>query len=319
MFSKKDRRNIFKLNWMKNKKYIFKTKKNYNFSIFLKFSRNSKKKLINKLIKSKRLTGLFKRKLNLRKSILKKRSFLYFFLEKKVDKKRFFRRKKRRLLFFHKRSNYKLVHIGLDKTKKMFYENRKIFNFFFKRKRLKRQHRVSKYFINFLNKTSKVLLNSYEFKLSHILIKSHFFNNMLDSVFFIKNGFILVNDKIVLDSNFLIKAGDCIRLVNNTKFNYYFFYRKNLVKSIKMSKKINWAFHKFIKKNKKNNFFPKVYNWINSSIHFGFDVPYYLEIDFVNMTVFILIKLFDINNVTYYNIKFINYYLIRLYNWSYIV
>ena len=48
---------------MKNKRYLYKTKKFFNFSLKFKFLKNSKKKMINKIVKSKRITGLFKRKM----------------------------------------------------------------------------------------------------------------------------------------------------------------------------------------------------------------------------------------------------------------
>lgn len=316
LFSKKNR---YRLNWMKNKKYLYKTKKFFNFSIKLKKKKLIKKKLINKIIKSKRLSGLFKRKLNIRISLLKKRSFLFFFLETLKKKKKFFKRKKKREIFFKKKfKNRKILNINLNtRVKSIFSENRDIFKCFLKNKKLKRQNKFNKYSINFLNKNSKTFLNKFEFNLSHILVKSHFFNNLNDSSFFIKNGYILVNDGLITSPEFIINFNDTIKI--NNKFNYYLFYRLNLTKSLKMSKKINWAFHKFIKKQKFNKFFPKVYNWINSSVYFGFDIPHYLEVDFINMTIFILIKSFDLSNVNYVNIKYINFYLTRLYNWNYIV
>jgi len=121
----------------------------------------------------------------------------------------------------------------------------------------------------------------------------------------------------VYNPDLIIHFNDLIKL--NNKFNYYFFYRKSLNKALKVSKKINWAFHKFVKKQKFNKFFPKVYNWITPNMYFGFDIPLNFEVDFINMTVIILFKSFDIKNVSYSNIKYINFYLTRLYNWSYIV
>lgn len=316
LFSKK---NIFKLNWMKNKRYLYKTKKFFNFSLKFKTKKNFKKKTINKIIKSKRLTGLFKRKLNIRKTVLRKRSLLFLFLETKKNKIKFLNRKKKKELFLKKKwKNRKIININLkNHVKSIFFENRKIFSCFLKNKKLKKQNKFSKYVINHLNKTSKTLLHSFEFKLAHILIKSHFFDNLSDSSFFIKNGHVIVNNILVRNPNLILNFNDLIRL--NNKFNYYFFYRKNLNNSLKMSKKINWAFYKFIKKQKFNKFFPKVYNWINSSIYFGFDIPFYLEVDFINMSIVILIKSLDFKNVSRPNIKYINFYLTRLYNWNYIV
>lgn len=318
MFSKK---NIFKLNWMKKRRHLYRVRKNFNFSLTLRFSKSSKKKLLNKLIKSKRLCGLFKRKLNFRNTLLRKRSFLYFFLEKKIDKKRFFRKRRRRIFrfrWFRRGFRYRIINIDLSRSfKKTFFENRLILKQFFKKKNLNRQYKTSHFLKNYLNKDSKNLINLFEYKLINILVKSHIFNNKDDALFFLKKGFVLVNNSVEVDPSFIVNCGDIIKI--NSKKNYYFFYRKSLVKAIKMSKKLNWAFYKFIKKRRKNFLFPKVYNWIDSSLHFGLDIPRNIEVDFVNMTVCILSKVFDLKTVSYSTVKYINFYLLRLYNWNYIV
>lgn len=233
LFSKK---NIFRLNWMKGKRFLYKTKKNFNFSLTLNFSKNSKKKLISKLIKSKRFSGLFKRKLNFRNTLLKRRGFLFLFLEKKRNKLRFLKRKKRRM--FRPYKNYRLTNIDLSrKVKKTFYENRLILKQFFKKKNLKRQYKTSHFIRNFLNKDSKNLINLFEYKLDVMLVKSHIFNNKDDAVFFIKNGYILVNGSVETNPSFILNGGDLIKF--NSRRGYYFFYRKTLIKALKMSKKLN--------------------------------------------------------------------------------
>jgi len=219
---------------MKKKKYIFKIKFNFNFLFRPKKLKNNKKKLINKIIKSKRLTGLFKRRFNMRKTVLKKRSLIFLFLEdkKKFKKKKFFKRKKR---FLH---SYKVRNIDFYKnTKSMFIDNRKFLKFFLKKKKLNRQNKINKYIINILGKRSKDLINYFEYKLSNILIKSHFFNNINDSSFFIKKGYITINGVVCTDIDNIVNINDTIKLTY--KYNYYLFYRKSLNKSLKMSKKIN--------------------------------------------------------------------------------
>jgi hypothetical protein len=233
MFSKKT---SYKLNWMKNKKYIYKVKKDFNFSLTLNklvTSSNTKQVVINKIIKAKRLSGLFKRKFNMRTTVLKRRSFLFFFLEEKLKKKKYF--KKRR---FRDYKNYKISSINLySKVKSIFFENRKILKWFFKRKNLKRQNKMSKYSINFLNRDSKTLLNLFEYTLPVFLVKCHFFSNLNDSIFFIKSGRVLINNKVEFNHTTVVHVNDLVRL--GGRFNYYFFYRKSLIKSLKMSKKIN--------------------------------------------------------------------------------
>jgi len=143
------------------------------------------------------------------------------------------------------------------------------------------------------------------------------FNNIEDSNFFIKKGFVSINNFTVYNVNCVVKTNDIITFKN--KHQYYLFYRNNINNSIFSLKKLNWAFFKFRKKNRFKKFFPKVYHWIYSNIHFGFDVPFFLECDYVNLSIIILHKPLNLNLINYTSLKFLNFYLTRLYNWNYIV
>lgn len=223
---------------MRKNKRIYTTKLNFNFFLKKKKFKNLVKININRIIKSKRITGIFKKKFNMRTTILRKRSLIFFFLDSKNKKKHKLKSKRRRyyrnrFLYFYKTLNINMT----SKLKSIICENRKILKFFLKKKNLNRQNKFNKYVINYLGKDPKSLINLFEYKLSNILIKSHFFNNSNDSCFFIKSGFITINSKICKNINEVVNFGDVIKLT--TKFNYYFFYRKNLDKSLKISKKIN--------------------------------------------------------------------------------
>lgn len=273
--------------------------------------------MLNKIIKSKKMSGFFKRKMNVRVSLLRKRSlYLTRFIFMKNQKKpiRPYVRWKRK-----KWNNYRVYNLDFYKQKNRFvFENRKILRLLIKKRSLRKQNKLTSYLINILNKNSKKVLNMYEYKLWVILIKSNLFNNLKDIFFFLRRGFISVNNVVVYKSSLLIKVNDCIK-INNKKL-YYKFYKNKLTNTIFDSKKINWAFYKFKKrvKFKKKKYFSKVYKWIISNVYFGFDIPYNLEVDFSNLTVFILMKSFDISNSNYVTLKFLNLYLIRLYNWNYV-
>lgn len=319
---KKSYRHKYIWSFKKSKFFIIKPKLLYNPFIFnLSFK---KPKNVNKIVKLKKLTGLFKRRLNFRSTLLKRRSFLF----KKLNSLSALSLKKKHKFFIKYRKNkfnkynfrkgfYRVFNINFHVNRRsVFYENRKIIRFFFSTNSIKKQNRLNSYLVNFLPKNSKNLLNFFEYKLDVVLIKSQFFNNILDSSFFIQKGFISVNSCTIFDKNYLVKIGDFIKI--NNKFKYYFFYKKSLNDSFYSLKKLNWSFYKFKKKRRKNKFFPKVYNWINYNIFFGFDVPYFFEVDYINMTLFIFFKPFNFNSMSYNNIKYLNFYLTRLYNWNYI-
>lgn len=188
------------------------------------------------------MCGLFKKKLNFRITFLKKRSLIFgkFFKKKVFFKKRFkkFFKKKLVLKLYKNQSNYKVRNIDLTKRKKLiFFENRKMIRLFLKNKSLKKQDKLTTYLVNLLKLDGKNLLNTFEFKLNVILIKCHFFSDLKDSNFFIKNGFILVNNKTVFNENYIVKYSDIINLISKKK--YYWFYRFNINNSLYSLKKLN--------------------------------------------------------------------------------
>lgn len=200
--------------------------------------------------------------------------------------------------------------------KRIFFENRKIIRVLLKKKNLKKQYKLSSYLINILPKNSIDLLNKLEYRLCVVLIKCNIFNSINDSNFFIKKCFITINGNVVLNSNYIVKLNDIVIIKNN--YYYYKFYKKSLNNSIYSLKKINWAFYKFKKKRRKKKVFPKVYHWITNNIYFGFDIPTFFEVDFINLTIIMLYKPYNLSDVSYVNLKYFNFYLTRLYNWNYI-
>lgn len=185
------------------------------------------------MIKIKRYSALFKKRVNIRLTFLKKRSLLF---EKYLPKKNFRLRKFKK----KKYTNYRVNVLDLyKKKKKMVYDNRNFLRVFFNKKTLKKQFKLSKYIINFLNKNSLQILNDLEFRLEFVLIKSHFFDNTVDSNYFIKNGFVIVNNKILTNPLYLVKSNDIIRLKKDKSYFYYIYYRNNLNNAFYMSKKLN--------------------------------------------------------------------------------
>jgi ribosomal protein S4 len=221
--------------WSANNPRLLKVKLSLNFKKLNFFFK--KKRPVNKIIKIKRLTGLFKRRVNFRTTALKKRSFIFkLFADKFKDQ--FFKKGFKRFYKFRRRFKYRVYNINLHKHRKsIFFENRKIIKLFLKKKHIKRQNKLSSYLVSFLDKDSKSILNMFEYRLSIILVKSHFFNNLNDSEFFIKKGLIIVNNKVVFNPKHVVKLGDLTKI--NSKYFYYKFYKNSINNSIFMSKKLN--------------------------------------------------------------------------------
>lgn len=202
--------------------------------------------------------------------------------------------------------------------KKVFFsDNRKILSYFLKKK-IKKNYKFNKLIKNFIKKPFTNFVMFFEFSLKNILLRSNFFFNERDMMFFLRNSYIRVNNRIIKDEFFSLKINDIIQL-NFDKF-YFFYYRgvidninKNLGKLNKYYYLVDQKKYDYDKQHKFTA--PK---WISNLIYFRDDIPNFLELDFLTMTLIILYKPFFFEfNIN--NIRFLNFYQKRLYNWKFII
>ena len=191
--------------------------------------------------------------------------------------------------------------------------NRSAVKFVFFKKHTK-QKNITKFLINVSRKNNFALDRISNF-LFFVLIQSHFFFFLNDINFFIKNNFIFVNNKAITTKFYELKVNDCIKLVN---FNSYYDYILNIYKLFEKKKsKIKYKQWKSFKNNKPNiNSKRWLPNFLDKFLFYKLDIPKYLEIDFFTLTI---IYLYIEKNVTLKNkifIKFISFYLIKMYNWK---
>jgi len=106
------------------------------------------------------------------------------------------------------------------------YKNNRNNLAFFLQKNFLRQIKFNKFVKNFIKLSYTRILYYIEFKLMNVLVKSNYFSNYKDAYFFIKNGFVLVNNKVNFNINYLVKIGEIIKIVFD-KY-YYLYYRERL-------------------------------------------------------------------------------------------
>lgn len=219
-------------------------------------------------------------------------------------------------------------------------ENQKIFNYKtidFKRKinlvykqnrlllrkilkvKFKRQNTFNKYVKNISKLKHLDFLYNFEHKLVSLLTKSSLFFNFKDCIWFLKKGCISVNGIVVYNTKKILKP---LEIVNVSYNDYFFFYYRfmldnclnNLYKFNTKIWKIN--FQRFNSKKKLEENYP---SWTYKYMYYRDDIPKNLEVDFISMTMVLLNYEFNKNYIDYYNIKFLNLYLNRLYNWKFII
>ena len=292
----------FKYSWVETKskydRFYFNTLGNYYFVEFfqnLNFNNILFDKYyhIDTVIKHKNKFGFFK-KINSIKNIY-------------LSKYNFFKTLNINHNFNINTSSFTVSYKNFDFVeRKLFFfkNNRKMLKNIFKKTK-KREYFMSK----FLKKISKVnslnFLNMFEFSIVNILLNSGFFLNKNDIFFFLKNNFICVNNKIVKKTDHQILKGDIVTIYYN-KY-YYFLYRKYL-------NSLNTNINKYGNFFKKNNTFDlkNDFNFVNKLILIKNDVPNYIEVDYISMSLILLYK--NVYNYNCTDLKLLNVFLKRLNN-----
>ena len=184
-------------------------------------------------------------------------------------------------------------------------------------------------FIFFFRHFSKLknmdFLFNFEYRLINLLTRSLFFFNKNDCIWFLKNGYISVNGLVELNIKRLIKPLEIVNVAHNSYFFFYYrfmldnclsnLYKFNL-KIWKINTKKNIKIEKPEKKKKLEQKYP---SWINKYAYYKDDVPKFIEVDYISMSMVLLGHNFDKNYLDFYNIKFLNLYLNRLYNWKTVI
>jgi ribosomal protein S4 len=204
------------------------------------------------------------------------------------------------------------------KTYWIFYQNRVILkNFFFNSKL--RQFQVTKFFSKFIKKSGYDLFNFFENSLFNVLVRAKFIYSWKDSIFLIKNGYVFVNGRVSRNMFLTVNLNDFIQIcIGNDYFN---FFKKNLNSNLKlMNNMVNkvWQINRL-----RGNFYKQttshIGSWINELMFFYDDVPDHIEVDYSILTLAIVYVNYNFNNYNFFLMKFLNCFMVRHYNWKYIV
>ena len=283
--------NKFFFNFSENYKFVEFFQTNYNPGIF----DNEKFHHINSIIKFKHKLGFFKKVHSIKSTFLNKNiSFKSNFMDNSFSKFNNFNAE-----------NLTFKNFDFVEKKLFFYKNnRHILKYIFK-KRKKREYYINKFIKKISKSNINNFLNSFEFSLLNVLTNSNFFLNRNDIFFFINNNFVYVNNKVVSNSNLVLKKNDFLMLSFN---KYYYFLYKNYINNLNFN--IN-KYHSFFKKNSISNF-KNEFNFIEKIILIKNDIPSYLEIDYISMSLVLLYSNIQIYNC--YDFKILNVFLKRLNN-----
>lgn len=204
------------------------------------------------------------------------------------------------------------------KFNRLFYTNRSIFQKLFHRKHLTQKHFNSTFSFLF-KKNYKLLIKSFNFSIVNILIRSRLVFTRAQANFLILNRFVFINGKSVDTTNTYSSIGSVIQIIIHK--SYYFFFKRMLSNLRILKKKTGyrvWLLTRFL-----FNFYKQsptnVPKWVDKLMYYRLDVPKYIEVDYTVLTVIILYTPKYIYETDIYTFKYINYFLLRLYSWKYII
>lgn len=156
-----------------------------------------------------------------------------------------------------------------------------------------------------------------ELRLPIILIRSKVVYLLDDAYDLIKNGYVFINGNVCLNINYTVKVYDRIQLGLTKSLHLY---HRNLLNNVisKYKKLPAYVYSRFSGKSKfetvRRNTSAR---WPLKALWFRTDIPRYLEVDYITMTIFVLyypLCLKDIFPFYYLHLKFLSS---RCYNWRF--
>jgi hypothetical protein len=183
----------------------------------------------------------------------------------------------------------------------------------------KYQYKLTRYLFKY-NKILKFkIFMSNEMSLINILIRSRFFFDWATTNLFLNAGLIFVNGVNSYKKTLQLYRGDFIQMIINLK--YYIFYRwllhwinkKKIKLRIKTKKKS--AIIATEEDKTKTKLYPK---WILSNKNIIDDMPKFLEIDFLTLSIFVIFEPFAWEDLNVYSTYTNRFNIINMYNWKYI-
>ncbi len=162
----------------------------------------------------------------------------------------------------------------------------------------------------------KKLVFFFEFSLFNILIQSHFLVFKKDIFFFLKNNLVFVNGVVVSNKFFFLKIGDCVQLILNNEYYYYFRNFNKILKSFNYKIRLNVRKLFLKKKDLYKQKSSRAPGWVEKIIFNKQIIPKYLEVDFFSLTSFIIRHPANYFENNFVFLKFLSYFNIRIYNWK---
>lgn len=313
-----------KLNSPQYKNFKTFKKINYGLKIYLntirffskiQFFKKFENIKVKKIIQLKKNNATLKNKMHIERDAIFFFNFnKFFFLKKKInnnlilDSNKYFNFFKIKNNFIQRTSNPRKKWFHFFK----FNQNLLSYLYFFKKKR---SHFLKKFYSTVLKKSLNTFFISLELNLVNILLKTKFCFTKKQISELIKFNYIYINGKLLQSVNTNINISDVIQILYTKfyfkKYLYTKFYFKNI--SFRVKHCLNrWYKHQY-------NFYKqrpqKLPFWLLNLVFLKSPTVTYCEIDYKTLTIIVIKQPNLISTYNSYNLRYINIFLLRQYNW----
>ena len=177
------------------------------------------------------------------------------------------------------------------------------------------QHRLTRFLPQFYKLNQISLIKSTELRLENLLLSSQLLPDLLTCYEFFNSELVFLNGRLVLSGKVYIVRNDLIQLLISMKYYILFKWFTNW----EISKKIRLNRLLYLSRLKTKRTFRKTLpDWVLRKISSPYDIPKYIEVDYLTLSAFVLYEPYLLNDFTHIFQKFSRSPIYNVYNWKYL-
>jgi len=177
------------------------------------------------------------------------------------------------------------------------------------------QHRLTRFLPHFYKLSRVSLIKSTEMKLENLLLATHLLPDWKTCTEFTDKNLVFLNGKPVFNIKVYVVKNDLLQILISMKYYILFKWMTNW----EMSKNARLNHLLYLSRLKtKRTFRKKLPDWVLRRISYPYDVPKYLEVDFLTLSAFVLYEPYLPTDFTHIYQKFSRSPIYNVYNWKYL-
>ena len=177
------------------------------------------------------------------------------------------------------------------------------------------QHRLTKYLPQFYKLSRISLIKSTELKLENLLLFTHLLPDLVTCQEFFNSNLVFLNGRTVFCGKVYTVRNDFIQILISIKYYILFkwFMNWEVLKKTRLNRLLYLS-----RLTTKRTFRKTLPDWVLRKISYPYDVPKYIEVDYLTLSAFVLYEPYLSNDFTHMFQKFSRSPIYNVYNWKYL-